>query len=441
MRNEHSKYDFDLDVGSTNSLSLMISQIKRGSSVLEFGPANGRMTKYLKEVLDCKVYLVEIDEEAGKEALAYGEDLIIDDIESYSWMDKYENLRFDYITFADVLEHLRDPEKVLLSAKMLLKHDGSIIMSVPNLAHSSVLINLLNNEFEYNKVGLLDNTHIHFFTKNSLENTLNRTGLTVAKRFATYAPVGSIEIKNTYSSVAGIDESFWKSRPYGDIYQFVYEVKKGPEFVTNTENHIKSGINHYFLQLYFDRGSGFSEDDSRTFAIENVYGEQKFQIEIDSDVRNIRIDPFNAPCMIGNFHCSDQIEGEELPLRLMDSNASYRNGDSYVFNTPDPITVFGPAMGRKFNEITIAFQFITVDAIRVNSIGQVWDDSCKQVELYKNKNSEIRKKMEEKMQLENHLNALKEQVNHLESTLNEALSSRSWKITKPLRKLGNMLRR
>ena len=52
----------------------------------------------------------------------------------------------------------------------------------------------MNHEFEYNTVGLLDNTHIHFFTKNSIESMMNRAGLSVEKRFATYAPVGTIEI-------------------------------------------------------------------------------------------------------------------------------------------------------------------------------------------------------------------------------------------------------
>ena len=79
---EHSKYDFDWDMVNTNSLSLIINQIKRGSTVLEFGPANGRMTKYLKEALDCKVYLVEIDDEPAREAIKYGEDLVVDDIEN-----------------------------------------------------------------------------------------------------------------------------------------------------------------------------------------------------------------------------------------------------------------------------------------------------------------------------------------------------------------------
>ena len=116
-----SKYDFDLDLNNTNSLSLMIGQIRRGSTVLEFGPANGRMTRYLKEALDCSVYLVEIDEEAGKQAAQYGEDIVIDDAETYSWYERYENIRFDYITFADVLEHLRDPEKLLKKSQKFIK--------------------------------------------------------------------------------------------------------------------------------------------------------------------------------------------------------------------------------------------------------------------------------------------------------------------------------
>ena len=72
---------------------------------------------------------------------------------------------------------------------------------MPNLAHNSVAISLLNNEFEYTNTGLLDNTHIHFFTKNSLDHTMERCGLIVAKRFATYAPAGTTEIPVTNTSV------------------------------------------------------------------------------------------------------------------------------------------------------------------------------------------------------------------------------------------------
>ena len=93
------KYNFDLELVNNNSLLLMLEQIKRNSVILEFGPANGRLTKYLKQQLNCDVYLAEIDEEAGKEALQYGKDLVVGDVENMEWFDRYGDLRFDYILF------------------------------------------------------------------------------------------------------------------------------------------------------------------------------------------------------------------------------------------------------------------------------------------------------------------------------------------------------
>lgn len=230
------KYDFDLDLTNSNSLLLILEQIRRGSVVLEFGPANGRMTKYLKQELDCDVYLAEIDEEAGKQALLYGKDLVIGDVENFEWFERYRDIKFDYIVFADVLEHLRDPKTVLDRCKLLLKHEGSVLLSVPNLAHNSVLINLMNNEFEYTSVGLLDNTHIHFFTKNSLENMVSQAGYFPIKRMATYSKVGTNELVNTVDSVKGIPASYWNTREYGEIYQYVYEIKAFREQTVNSEN-------------------------------------------------------------------------------------------------------------------------------------------------------------------------------------------------------------
>ncbi len=437
-----SKYDFDLDMVNTNSLSLIINQIRRGSVVLEFGPANGRMTKYLKEALDCKVYLVEIDEQAGKQALHYGEDLVADDIETYSWLERYENIRFDYITFADVLEHLHDPEQVLIRAKSLLKQDGSILFSVPNLGHNSVLINLMNHEFEYTKVGLLDNTHIHFFTKNSIEHAMNRTGLTVAKRFATYAPTGTTEIETTCDAVAGIDESFWKMRPYGDIYQFVYEVKKGPEFVAETQNYIKSGAHPYYIQIFMSQGDGFTENFSRTFPVEDIDGLQTVEFDVPEGVRSIRLDPFNAPCMIEMTEASDVIEGEKKPLRYMEGNASYRDRDKYIFITDDPIAVYAPAEGRTFYHVKFVFRFISVDALKVNAIWEyfesVWKDSARKIE---EKEAQYQAALRENSALKADNEVLRDRVDAFAKSLNELFGSTSWKLTSPIRKIGNIVHR
>lgn len=442
-----SKYDFDLDMVNTNSLSLIINQIKRGSTVLEFGPANGRMTKYLKEALECKVYLVEIDEQAGKQALKYGEDLLVDDIETYSWLKRFEGIRFDYITFADVLEHLRDPEQVLIRAKGLLRQDGSILFSVPNLGHNSVLINLMNHEFEYTKVGLLDNTHIHFFTKNSIENAMNRTGLTVAKRFATYAPVGSTEIQTDYKAVPGIDESYWKLRPYGDIYQYVYEVKKGPEFVGETENYIKSGAHPYYIQIFMNQGGGFTENCSRTFPVEDAAGIQTVEFDVPEGIRSIRLDPFNAPCMIEMIEASDTIktdasDTEKKPLRFMEGNAAYRDRDKYIFTTNDPVAVYAPAEGRTFYHVKFVFRYISVDALKVNAIweyfGSVWEEAARKLD---EKEGQYQAALTELNQMKAENEVLQDRVDAFAKSLNELFGSTSWKLTKPVRKLGDIIHR
>ena len=132
--------------------------------------------------------------------------------------------------------------RVLTTAEQLLKEDGSVILSVPNLAHNSVIINLLKNEFPYDKVGLLDNTHIHFFTKNSLERMISQAGLYVVKKLATYKKVCDSEVCATCNDIDGISAEFWNQRQYGEIYQYVYEAKKNIEFAGETDNYLVESI-------------------------------------------------------------------------------------------------------------------------------------------------------------------------------------------------------
>jgi len=442
---EHSKYDFDLDMVNTNSLSLIINQIKRGSTVLEFGPANGRMTKYLKEVLDCKVYLVEIDEEAGKEALQYGEDLIVDDIENYSWFEKYENISFDYITFADVLEHLRDPESVIIRAKQLLKQDGSVILSVPNLAHNSVLISLLNHDFEYTKVGLLDNTHIHFFTKNSLESMMIRCGLTVVNRYATYAPVGSTELKVHNEDVEGIDASFWKTRKYGEIYQYVFEAKKGSEFAETMDNFLSEGTWHYFARIYFDRGGGFNNDDVISKVIRNVKADSiMFEAVIPEDVKRIRFIPFDDDvCLLEPISFTDIVDGEEKPLRIVDTNETMKYYNQYMYTTEAPHFDFVPEPGKRFCNVRFVYKLITVDRLAIDKLHGIWGEAYRykadyEAEVAKHK-VELEAMHAENAGLQTRVHELTERVNQLDNLLNEVYNTFVWRNAEKLRRFRDKL--
>ena len=72
--------------------------------------------------------------------------------------------KFDYIIFGDVLEHLRHPEEVIKMCRDVLNENGIIIASIPNIMHISVMEQLIEGRFIYEDTGLLDRTHIHFFT-------------------------------------------------------------------------------------------------------------------------------------------------------------------------------------------------------------------------------------------------------------------------------------
>lgn len=211
-----------------NSISVILRNIAPNSKVLELGCAHGRMTRYMKEQLSCSVDIVEIDEEAGQVAArwankSFGGDL--EDSNIWNELNDFECNNYDAIIFADVLEHLRWPEKALSGCKQLLKPNGSIWVSIPNIAHNSVIIDLMRNKFEYRDIGLLDNTHLRFFTFDSFAKMVEACGLTLVTRLDLINTVEFTEFNNSYKDVPEDVANFLKIRELGEVYQFVLEIK------------------------------------------------------------------------------------------------------------------------------------------------------------------------------------------------------------------------
>jgi 2-polyprenyl-3-methyl-5-hydroxy-6-metoxy-1,4-benzoquinol methylase len=203
--------------------SILANQIANGSSVLEFGSANGYMTRYLKEELGCKICIAEIDPIAAKKASRYATDCFIGDIETCKWANQWKNKKFDVILFADVLEHLRQPEKVLQVIRSYLHPEGVILASIPNICHNSVLIELWNNRFNYTKTGLLDKTHLRFFCEESAKNLFTSNGFEITH--LKHIRIKKAEIKNSLKDVPWIMRKSLKKRKNANTYQFVITAK------------------------------------------------------------------------------------------------------------------------------------------------------------------------------------------------------------------------
>ncbi len=145
--------------------------------VLDVGCATGYFAKKLQEK-NCRVWGIEIDQKAAKKAAKYCEKVVVGDIDEMDSLPFNKNF-FDYILILDTLEHLVDPKKALKLVIPYLKKTGKIIISVPNSAHIFIRTNLLFGKFNYEKQGLMDETHLHFFTKKTILEIVKMANLNI----------------------------------------------------------------------------------------------------------------------------------------------------------------------------------------------------------------------------------------------------------------------
>src|SRR5437879_432853 len=164
------------DATQESSHNLLVGLVRPGARVLEFGCATGYMSEVLKTRLGCSVTGIELHPEAAELARRHCERVILGDAELLDFQEVLGNDRFDFILFADVLEHLREPGAVLRKIRPFLAEGGAILASIPNIAHASVRLSLLCGEFRYRDLGLLDNTHLRFFTRDSIQDLFEEAG-------------------------------------------------------------------------------------------------------------------------------------------------------------------------------------------------------------------------------------------------------------------------
>ena len=147
-------------------------------SVLEIGCGRGAFGEIVKkEYPDIHYVGLELDRNAAEIARTRLDAVISCDIEKDDISD-YDIKResFDWIICADVLEHLYDPWKVIHMLSFYLKPSGRILASIPNTQNISLILQLLNGKWTYTEYGLLDATHIRFFTMDEIFKLFSGTG-------------------------------------------------------------------------------------------------------------------------------------------------------------------------------------------------------------------------------------------------------------------------
>ncbi len=174
-----SRYEAEIDLTNpNNSQSQIVRLVGADKTVLDVGCSSGETAAALVEA-GCRVSGVDIEDTTSAQTRAMLEDLVIADIQQRPLTTLFTPKSFDAVIFGDVLEHLTDPLTTLRDAVELLAPEGRVYVSIPNVAHAAVRLSLLAGRWDYTPTGLLDATHVRFFTRESACRLLEDAGLAI----------------------------------------------------------------------------------------------------------------------------------------------------------------------------------------------------------------------------------------------------------------------
>src|SRR3989344_4807222 len=175
---------------------LSLEMVPEKSKVLELGAATGFMGEWLARVKKCRVSGVEMDSEAYKQAYRfYQGGMILGNLEDKeTWWEIKRWGKFDVVLASAILEHLRSPELALERIRKVLKPKGILVLTLPNIAHWRMRLNLHLGRWDYEDYGILDRTHLRFFTYFTAVKLVRRSGFRVKK--VAIDPAGGLKYFN-----------------------------------------------------------------------------------------------------------------------------------------------------------------------------------------------------------------------------------------------------
>lgn len=328
-----NKYDYGYDLTPGTTIHWAYDKIEEGSTVLELGPSNGNLVYHLTQEKRCIADIVEIDTDAGKEAARFCRYSCLGpeegNLENECWFQKLKDNKYDYIVILDVLEHIRNPKEVLDLLRCLLKEEGTLLLSLPNIAHNSIIMNLLQNKFIYTNVGLLDETHVHFYTYSTLKDLLNSAGFVTVREQIKQEKVGGNEIAVEYGVLPRDVEAYLKTRDFGTAYQFLFTIKAG---------QVQQPIIPEYEKEYAYDAVVFNAVSQEIIKIQKINPLEEICVSfaIEEADRELRFDPLNSNCIITDLSImGNNSAGEPLSLKIQEHTGN-KFGDLYVFYDDDP---------------------------------------------------------------------------------------------------------
>lgn len=208
-----------------SALNRVVQLVGHNRRVIDVGCGPGVVASRLAQ-RGCEITIVDSDREALRLASGHARRAYCLDLNDPAWTERLERgERYDVVILSDVLEHLVDPDAVLQGAVQLLADGGHVVLSLPNISHNGIVATLWQSNFKYSETGLLDRTHVRFYSAHDIEPLLERASLVLEHvEFVTVHPRRT-EFASAWEALPLHAKLSLRSNPYGNVYQFVLRAR------------------------------------------------------------------------------------------------------------------------------------------------------------------------------------------------------------------------
>lgn len=287
--------------GERTSLSVLASLVDDNCTVLDLGCGSGALGLHLLETRGCTMDGVTLSEAEAVHARPHYRRVVVDNLETCDLLATFANQRYDFIVCADVLEHLSRPEHVLAACRQMLAPQGRLLISVPNAGYCGLIAELLDGEFLYREEGLLDRTHLRFFTRRSLARFLGEQRWAIDSIDTIARELPESEFDAAFDRLPPSVSRHLLGAPDALTYQFICAAH--PVAATQTNIEILStpaipGQARFTTQLYLGHNGHYSEAHKLTAT--GIIGQERQTLRFElsgqaTPFSHLRLDPADRP--------------------------------------------------------------------------------------------------------------------------------------------------
>ena len=254
-------YQRAVDSEGLDSLSIIAKLISPNQTLLDLGMGAGGLGQYLSKSRQLVADGVTLNPAEAQLARTWYRRAMVADLDQSDLVALIGDQRYDVIVCADVLEHLKAPDKLLAQCKALLSPGGRLITSVPNAGYCGLLAELMGGDFRYRPEGLLDNTHLRFFTRRSLHRFFGENGWATRSVVTTRRELIESEFKAEFDQLPPAVARHLLALPDALSYQFVSVLQPGDAVSRDTDRAQSEGADRalFSLQLYLAVDGVFDE--------------------------------------------------------------------------------------------------------------------------------------------------------------------------------------